>query len=490
MVKFRVTAAKTYFRSEDDEDLETMFRCLRVKTKENWFRTRAVLKHSAYIYNLPEDEQDEEREKIIENSQYVKFYDLRTYSFLSGLLPRVRKFLKKKHIKFKVIDERKPIPPFNISFKKLPFDGIEDRPEQVDAVKAALEKGRGILGCATNAGKTLISASIIAKVQPKRVLYLVHRVGLVDQAAATFEKLLTLKVTKIGSGKKAVPKQGIIVSTTQTAANLVESEDSEFLNFLDECDVFIADELHINKAGQATRVANKCSAPFRFGLSGTIREKSKIKMRHYVGMFGPILYRITNKQLVEEGRSARPYIRFVEVDAPEIRGVGFAEAYRQGIVECKERNRAVVREALRYMRKDLPLLIMVSRINHGRCLTKRLKRKVGVPVEFLWGNTPQKKREIVIRKFKQGKVSAIVSSPIFDVGQDIPIIGACVMAGSGKGWELVIQRLGRVLRRKKGSNKVYVTDFIDKHNHHLFKHSLARLRHFRREKIANFTFVQ
>ena len=49
------------------------------------------------------------------------------------------------------------------------------------------------------------------------------------------------------------------------------------------------------------------------------------------------------------------------------------------------------------------------------------------------------------------------------------------MAGGFKSLRLVLQRIGRVLRRKEDDNTALVYDFIDRTNELLYKHSQDRV---------------
>ncbi len=323
-----------------------------------------------------------------------------------------------------------------------------------------------------------------------RVLYLVHRIGLAAQVGQTFGRLLDMPVTILGAGagnRREVPSDGILVATVQTLSNLLGL--ARVNSFLKSCDIVFVDELHVNKAWQATRILERCQAPMRFGLSGTIREDNKVKMMHYVGMTGPIIAQVSNQELVRLGRSAKPYIRFVEVHCDRVIGK-YDWSYKYGIVQCKERNRLVIEETLRHVNKDRKTLVTVSRRAHGFRLQRMFERRVDVPVEFIHGTTPLDIRKKVIRRFEKGEVPILIASPIFDTGVDIPAIQACVFCGGGIGWELILQRLGRLLRRKKGRNKVYVTDFVDLQNDYLLKHSLSRLKYYQKENIANVRIVE
>lgn len=321
-------------------------------------------------------------------------------------------------------------------------------------------------------------------------LYLVHRAGLMVQACGMFKKYLSLPVHNLGGGNRKIPEKGVLVATVQTAARLVESS-FQFKRFLSSCDILIIDEIHVNKRRQLKSIASRCSARMRFGLSGTIDESNLEKMLLYESLVGPVIARIKNRELVALGRSARPIIRLVEPKADEVFG-NYMQSYREAIVTNVARNRLVLREAFRYMAKGLRVLITVGRVKHGRILLAAFRKKMEAPVEFIFGGTPLYVRKCVKKDFIKGRLPVLIASPIFDVGEDIAGgVDSWINAAAGLSWELTIQRMGRVLRKKAtGKNVVFITDFLDLHNDYLARHSLARFRWFLDEKICKIKVIR
>lgn len=490
MIELTVHEARTYFIGPDRE-LARMFKALRVKNKNAYWAARFLIQKYAYLG-------EEKIEQIKRDSAYTRFYNRRDDSFATGLLPRVLRRLRRKKVGVKVEDRRGPIQTSGKRFQGVRFlDDVEVRDEQTRLIRAALESGTGILHAATNFGKTEVACAIVESFHSQlreepRTLFLVHRAGLAEQTMARFKKHLGDKgITSLGSGQKDIPKDAkIIVATTQTASILFERHDPDFIRFLETCQILFIDEFHVNKAWALSRVVDKCKARMRFGLSGTIDKKNKTKLLHYEGMTGPIIGEVRNEELVRLGRSAKPFIRLIEVNAPRENWKTFAEAYRESLTHHPLRNKLVIREVLRHVKMDRQTLVTVSRIGHGINLERELKSRMEVPVAFIRGNTPLYVRKKIIEDFEAGKISVLIASPIFDVGMDVPAIQAWVNAAGGKGWELVLQRLGRVLRKKKkGRNCVYISDFIDKHNKYLMKHSMARFRYYQNEKIAKISII-
>ena len=58
---------------------------------------------------------------------------------------------------------------------------------------------------------------------------------------------------------------------------------------------------------------------------------------------------------------------------------------------------------------------------------------------------------------------------------------ALIMAGGYKSLRLVLQRVGRILRKKETDNTALVYDFCDKQNVLTYKHSSQRLKIYQNE---------
>lgn len=490
MISLHSYAARTFYEGPSEE-LDVLRECLRLPDRNSFWKAQMILKRMGLFRRKLDEEERKKYEQIQEGAQWIKFYDGRSGSFGTGLLPRVKSYLKQKNVLFKIfLHER--LPEKLEPIEKFEFeDSVEFREEQVRMTNAALLKERGIIHAATNAGKTEIACAIVAAWRKQtgkipRTLFIIHRKGLAKQTQRRFRKHLGIDIKMIGGGKTKPGR--ITIATTQTAANLVKKGGFAFKEFLRRCDILFIDELHTNKASQAKKVAFQCSARMRFGLSGTI-SKEPVKLMHFESLTGPIIAEVRNKELVELGRSAKPFIRMVEVDAETVIG-NYHESYSLGIVHNIYRNACILSEAFRHVDKGRRTLITVGRIKHGKILQALIERKVDIPCEFMSGSTPLHVRDKLKKKFVKGKLPILIASPIFDVGEDLPEIDAWVNAAGGKGWELVLQRLGRTMRRKEGRrNVVFISDFIDKHNKYLFKHSYKRFQHYEGEEVCHLKII-
>ncbi len=105
--------------------------------------------------------------------------------FLSGLLSIVTFYLKLEGVRYKIVDER--IDPC-VNLLPVELSGYTIRDYQWDAIASAIENKRGVIGAATNAGKTLIAIGLTQALGVK-TLFMTHREELFRQTLTNFQEV-------------------------------------------------------------------------------------------------------------------------------------------------------------------------------------------------------------------------------------------------------------------------------------------------------------
>lgn len=124
--------------------------------------------------------------------------------FLTGFLPRVKRFCKDNSINLSIegqIWQRSP------GFPNLP--GIEFRDDQYELIQLALVDSRGVIKSPTRTGKTIVAFGVISAYPKTKVLILAHTTSIVRQAiikAREFNLLDRVKVKTIQSFVREDPK--------------------------------------------------------------------------------------------------------------------------------------------------------------------------------------------------------------------------------------------------------------------------------------------
>lgn len=416
------------------------------------------------------------------------------------------------------------------------LDGIESRFYQDDVVAIASLFDRGVVRVPTGGGKSAIAARII-HTRKKAALVIVPTVDLLHQTRNFLnEHLRVLDGTRteyvvpgdkksgvlgpvqqfedIGQlGDKVMDPRRVTVATIRTIAKILnvayesyeyaefddKEEDIEFNSrelreWVESLGVVVVDEAHLLGAKTLFEVTNAIPAKCKIGMSASPWRDDGADLMIEAAT-GPVLFRISPSILVEHGYLVPPIIRVVSTAkwwtpaawgrvckrcSRQVLGYKptcvcgckdfksqFQECYKKEIVENEIRNARIAEQVIAL---DCPTLVLVKQIKHGQILQQLIPGSV-----FLSGKEKGKDREQVFDQMRNGELRVIVATTIADMGMDLPILGALVLAGGGKSSTRHLQRLGRVVRCYPGKDCGLVIDFDDGHIHSWFrKHEEAR----------------
>lgn len=406
-------------------------------------------------------------------------------TFPKGLMPRLKKLLREAGYKvMKTKDERDRLPgELQLSrVKPGMLVGIALRDDQIRVINAALKQGCGLLHCATGAGKTEIGAAILKVLFEKRTLFLVHTKQLLKQARERIALRLGTIEEYIGIiGDGSFDPKHITIATVQSLTRAQGAAQKKVIaKYLKTIDVLILDETHHASAKSFYKLVQRIDAPWRFGMSGTPFGLADGKGLMVEAAFGPVAERVTNQELIDKGVNAKPTIHMVEIETEIATDLDWQSVYKEGIVLNVQRNKAVVKWATKYAKKNWPTLVIVRELWHGDNLAEELRR-AEVPHAFVHGqmSTDEVERQKV--RLVEGKIQVLIASPIFGEGVDIPSVRALIIADGGQSTANVLQKVGRGLRAKKGDNRVDVVDFIDLGHRWLARHSQERISLYEHE---------
>lgn len=419
---------------------------------------------------------------------YVNYVTEKTGSFETGLLQEMIDHLKDMKIKYTIEDNRDL---FSDQHEVDNLGGMYFFKHQLESLNAVLENKveglkyqRGILNEATNAGKSLIAAGIYSSFAKKRTgLFLVNGKELFDQAVADLEKLLPGQVGQVSS--KTFMWKRINVCMVQTLGNRIKNNPT-YRNLLAKIDIIIVDEAdEIMGRKDCKEILSICyNAPVRIALTGTA-DKSKDKNRNkaLIAWFGPILHKITNKELVDLGISTKPDIRIYTGNTHVRRDGDWKGEYMRGIVKNKRRNKRIWKRVLKHSsKKRLPILILYKNHKHAiklmECCPPELLKKYNI--RYVHHKT--KDRKIIFQKFNDGKIDILLSSMIIKRGKNLPLIRALINAAAGDSETTILQIFGRAIRKHKSKNKVYVEDFWDI-GKYLRRHSRHRVIYYKNQNF-------
>lgn len=415
-----------------------------------------------------------------------------------GLTSKIEEFLTKRAIAYQIVDRRiLPAPRDYLDFSASNI--FEDREYQAKVIETAIQNGSGIVRACTGSGKTSMVSKLIGHYKVKTIVYVIS-VSLLYQFKETLERLYPfLKVGVIGDGKCQI--EDVTVATIQSIGSAFNYKldlvglDSEFnkekviqkvsekeaiKKAVQDTELFIFDECHI--VGSALSLLahnNSFNARHRFLFSATPwRSSGDSILIEAVG--GPEIAYVSAEELIKLGYLVPPKILFMRPEPKKRIGNTYPEVYKNYIVENEQRNDMILKAALHFQEQGRKTITMVSKLNHAKILREIYKDKVNFA--YIDGKTSVSDRIDAMKALANGEISNLIGSQILNIGIDIPLADAAIMAGPVKSDIVTLQRIGRLIRRPHELKKdALIIDFYDQAKY-LKDHALARLNTYRNEK--------
>ena len=400
------------------------------------------------------------KEKNIYQASMVKRHEV-----LTGLVPRIVSYLKKKDIKFSISGYNEKLKPTN----KPDVKGITFREDQLRLIEAAIDNQRGLIISPTGSGKTIIAAGLISCFKNSKVLFLMHTIDLLHQTAKEFEKFGLENISVMGDGRKDLTGD-IVIATRQTLANIDVKE------YFDLFDITIVDEAHrVNSVdSQYGKLLTNNLSVMKIGFTAT-NQKTKEKSLSLEGLIGPVIGELSLEEGIEKGILCKPRIKLISIPFKPTDTRKYYELYEEQIVNSRARNRIIIKEVKKRVSKNKSCLIMIKEIEHGNNLMDIANIMGLSDIVFIQGKTEGEQRQEVKAALQDKKIRAVIVTAIWKEGINIPSLDCIINAVGGKSEIMTLQAIGRGLRTFKGKEEVEIIDFIDCHKY-LSSHFTMRLQ--------------
>lgn len=383
---------------------------------------------------------------------------------------------------------------------------IEPHWYQKDAVYEGLVNRRRILNLPTSAGKSLIQA-LLARYYLEnyegKILIIVPTTALTTQMANDFVDYRLFShsmIKKIGGGADKADKSKndapIIVGTWQTVVKQPKEWFSQFgMMMNDECHLATGKSISSIIAG-----LNNCM--FKFGLSGSLRD-GKANVMQYVGMFGEIFRPVSTSKLMEDGQVTELKINSIFLRYPDeftikLKGKTYQEEVKI-ITGLKRRTKWIAQLSVKLAKKDENAFVMFKHVTHGKEIFEAIKELGYEKVYYVSGEVDTETRNALKVMAENGKGIIIVASyGVFSTGISVKNLHHVIFAHGVKSKIIVLQTVGRVLRKHGSKSVATVWDLIDDagvkpkslntkkkytHLNYLLKHGIDRIQRYADEKF-------
>ena len=315
-------------------------------------------------------------------------------------------------------------------------------------------KQKALLISATGTGKTFLSAFDVKKVNPKKFLFVVHRLN-IAQAAMRAYKVIFGKSHSMGiySGNRKELEVDFIFSTIQTISkkeNLNQFHPSHF-------EYIVIDETH--RAGAATyqNIFDYFKPEFLLGMTATPERTDGLdvfKLFDYNIAFEIRLH----KALAEDILSPFHYYGVSDIS---VNGKILEEAAGFNLLASQERIDRILEKAEIYGCDNGKVcgLIFCSCLAESEVLSNEFNAR-GYKTIALSGSNSEEQRALAITKLESNELQYIFTVDIFNEGIDIPAINQIIMLRPTQSAIVFVQQLGRGLRKIDDKDYLTVIDFI------------------------------
>jgi len=322
------------------------------------------------------------------------------------------------------------------------------RPYQIRAVAetlAARDRGvkRLLLVAPTGAGKTEIASALLAATLPAPGLFLVHRLELVEQAAARFTNH-GIRAGIIQGDTPVTPDAPVQVASVQSLVRRVRPP----------AEIVITDEAHHAVAGTFADVIEAYPEAFHVGVTAT---PYRLDGRGLGTLFEEIVVAAYPHELVELGYLVKP--RIYTAPPPDLSGIRkVAGDYAQG--QLSERMTSLVGNVVETWKKlgqGRKTVAFAVDIAHSRALAERFL-EAGIPAEHFDGGDDRSSRRAVLDRFRSGETTVLSNCSLISEGFDLPEIGVVQMARPTASRALYKQQIGRAMRPAEGKADCILLD--------------------------------
>lgn len=354
--------------------------------------------------------------------------------FPTGLLYLVKGWLKKQPFYNMVqLDDRRVRPSACEGFELVLPEGVEPRPEQVQAAVAAGYAGRGIIVAPTGLGKSIIAALIVRTVAVPTLIVVPS---------------LELKRQLTESLRAYYPDERVGGLGDTIAVENVDALDVK--KPLKGYGCVIIDEFHHSGAATYRKLNRHAwgAVYYKFGLTATpFRSKDEERLL-LESVLSEVIYRVEYKTAVDRGYIVPMEAYYFELPKQSPKGMEssrWASVYSYLVTRNELRNRLLVSVLDSLHEAGKSTLCLVKEIEHG----KQLMRDCAIDSAF--ANGQDGSAAALIAEFNAcARLSLIATEGVAGEGVDTRPAEFIVIAGLGKSKNSFMQKCGRGFRNFPG----------------------------------------
>lgn len=320
------------------------------------------------------------------------------------------------------------------------------------------EGGSGVVVLPCGAGKTMVGIGAMALLQTETLILVTNTVAIRQWREELLDKT-DIPPGMIGefSGEKKE-----VMPVTVATYNILtyrRKKNQDFLHF----DLFrsknwgliIYDEVHLLPA-PVFRMTSEIQSKRRLGLTATLIREDGMEADVF-SLIGPKKYDIPWKILEKSNWIAEAVCTEVRIELPEHLRYQYSIAKDREKFRISSENEDKMEIAATLLAHHNGASILI--IGQYIAQLEELRRRFGFPL--ITGATPITEREKLYADFKKGTIKVLIVSKVANFSIDLPDANVAIqVSGTFGSRQEEAQRLGRILRPKKGENRAYFYTII------------------------------
>lgn len=339
----------------------------------------------------------------------------------------------------------------------------ESADKSVEFLTDTTTKENGLLMCPTGAGKSIIIAEIVTRLAEPCIVFQPSREILTQNFAKLVAYGYKPAIWSASFGRKRIGD--ITLATIGSAYRNPAVFGGMKYCIIDECHGFSP------KAGMYRefldhnnhiRVLGLTATPYRLVTDGFGGAKLKFLTRTRPRVFHRLIHYVQNGDLFEQGYLAKLEYKEVKIGFRKDRlrinttGADYTEAsvknhfrelnFSDQIIRCCQRVAELGRG---------PVLVFTSFVEEARYVASRIPGAAVVTAD-----TDKKERELILWKFRDGRIPVVANVGVLTVGFDYPELANVILARPTLSMALYYQMVGRCMRPHPSKASANVIDMV------------------------------
>lgn len=351
------------------------------------------------------------------------------------------------------------LPWVDYTFTKRPL-----RDYQQEAVEELSKRYRGIMNFATGLGKTLTAIHLIRHLKRKTLVVCPNK-SVAYQFKEELEKAFSSK--RVGFIGDSIYKPADITVGIAASINNRIKEISKL-----DLGVVVFDEAHHTPANTFFKIAQELGNVGRmYGLTATSFRSDGKDIFIKAGC-GDIVVQRDVAWGVSTGWLAKPYFLVREVATAGTDHDDKLKAYKTHVLKCKEMLQRIEMDAKNMMAAGKATLILVDQVEHGEMLSKALN------IPFAKGTDDAS--EEYVKQLNASKIIGLIGTEgKLGEGTDTRNVDCLILANFAGSKGLVLQAVGRGLRKQGDKTSCIILDYIPTGSTMLKRHAQNRIKWYR-----------